>query len=184
MKHAGQQRAKSLALHGLGSSERKRAERAPVKAAMKCDDFVAPRVISRQLDGRLDGLRARIAEINFFRLPCREQFQTSRSRQFHQPLVIKIGAGNMNQFRGLLLNGLDHARMAMPRRNHGDARGKIQKQIAIHVLNHRATPALGHERVAARVGRRNELRVPRDHFLCIRTRKRRQQEWEFGVDQL
>ena len=79
MKHTGQQRAKSLALHGLGAVSESAPMRAPVKAAMKRDDFVAPRVVSRELDGRFDRFRAGVAEINVLRLPCPERWRPSCS---------------------------------------------------------------------------------------------------------
>ena len=131
------QRAKSLALHGLRSSERKRAKRASVKAAIKGDDLVAARMVSRQLDGRFDGFRAGISKINFLRL-----FAGSHGGEplgkFHHVREIEIRAGNMDQLGGLLLNRFDNARVAMPRGDDGDARGKIQKHVSVHVLDHRA----------------------------------------------
>ena len=123
---------------------------------MKRDDLVAPRVVLRQLDGRFDGFRARIAEINFLRLLAGSD-RRELLRQFHHARVIKIRAGNVNQLGGLLLNRVDHPRMAMPRGDDGDARGKIQKHVAVHVLDHRAAAALRHQRIAARVGRRNKF---------------------------
>src|SRR6266851_7930787 len=68
VKHTGQKSAEPFALHGLGCGKRKRAERAPVKAAMECDNLVTTRMVARQLDGRFDGFRAGVSEINFLRL--------------------------------------------------------------------------------------------------------------------
>ena len=118
---------------------------------MKRDDLVAPRVILRQLDGRFDGLRARVAEIHFLRFLAWSDGGEAFG-EFHEVRNVKIGARNVNQLGGLLLNGLDHARMAMSRRHHGDARGKIQKLVAVHVFDYRAAALLRHERIAARVG--------------------------------
>ena len=175
VKHAGQQRAKSLALHGLRRGKRKRSQRASVEASVEGDDFVAPRVVPRQLDGRLDRFGAGISEINFLRFLAGSDGRKPLGK-LHHVRQIKIRAGNVNQFGGLFLNGFDNARMAMPRGDDGDARGKIQEHIAVHVLDHRAAAGFRHQRIAARVGRRNELRVPRDHCLRIRTGKRRHQD--------
>jgi hypothetical protein len=146
---------------------------------MERDDFVAPGVVARQLDGRLGGFRPRVAEKNLLRFLARSH-RREPFREFHEPCIIKIRAGNMNQLGRLLLDGFDHARMAMPRRDHGNARGKIQEYIAVHVLDHRAAAGLGHERVSPRVGRRNELSVARDHYPCLGTGERRQQYGQLG----
>ena len=87
----------------------------------------------------------------------------------------------MDQFGGLLLDGFDDARVAVTGGNDGNARGKIQKLVAVHVFHDRAAPGFGHQRIPARVRRRNELRVFRDDCLRVGTRERRYQDRQLGV---
>ena len=84
--------------------------------------------------------------------------------EFHHARIIKIRAGNVDQFGGLFLNRGDNSRMAMPGGDDGDARGKIQEHVAVHVFDHRAAARFRHQRITARVGRRNELCVARDQL--------------------
>jgi hypothetical protein len=56
----------------------------------------------------------------------------------------------VDQLGGLLLDGGNHLGMAMAGRNHGDARGKVEKLVAVHVFHADAAPRLatsGYERV-------------------------------------
>ena len=55
--------------------------------------------------------------------------------QRDQLLVIEIGARHVDQPGGLLLNRLDHPRMAVAGRHHRDAGVEIQKAVAIHVFD-------------------------------------------------
>jgi hypothetical protein len=64
--------------------------------------------------------------------------------------MIKVSARDMNQLGSLLLDGRDNFRMAVAGRNHGNARGKVEKLVAVHVFhaNAAATRATsGYERV-------------------------------------
>src|SRR5258708_18282450 len=70
--------------------------------------------------------------------------------------------------------------MAMAGRGHGDASGKIEEFIAIHIFDHNAAAALGHQRVRARVGRRNVLLIARENPLGVRARNR---SLELGASQ-
>src|ERR1700720_1394198 len=66
-------------------------------------------MITRKLNGRFDRFRARVAEINFLGL-----FAGSHGgeplREGHESFIIKIRAGNVDQFGGLLLNRFHPAR--------------------------------------------------------------------------
>ena len=50
-------------------------------------------------------------------------------------LVVEIGAGHVDQPRGLLLDGIDHARMAMAGGHHRDAGIEIEEAVAVHVFD-------------------------------------------------
>ena len=75
-------------------------------------------------------------------------------RELDQIGIVKIRAGHVNQFGGLLLDGGDDFGMAMAGGNDGDAGGEIEENVAVHVFYHRAAAALGDQRIIARVGRR------------------------------
>ena len=82
--------------------------------------------------------------------------------QRDQLFVIEIGARHVDQAGRLLLDGLDHARVAVAGRDHGDPGIEIEKAVAVHIFDDGAFPAVGHQRVAARVGRGNDARVAVD----------------------
>ena len=127
-------------------------------------NFVAARVIARQLDRRFERFGAGIAEIDVLRFFAgRDRRQTFR--KFDHSLVIKIGAGHVDQLGRLLLDGCDDARVAVPRGDHGDARGEIQKHVAVDVLDHRAAARFRHQGIAARIGRRNGRVVALNNLL-------------------
>ncbi len=141
-----------------------------MEASIERNDFVATRVITSQFDGCLNRLGAGIAEEYLFGLFPRGHGREALG-QVNHVRRIKIGTGNVEQFGGLLLNRFDHARMAMSRGHHRDARGKIQKGVAVNVLHDRTTPGFRDQWITARVGRRDNRRVPRDNFFRIRTGK-------------
>ena len=104
-------------------------------------------------------------------------------RQRHQFFVIEIGAGHVDQARGLLLDGLHHARMAMAGRDHRDSGVEIEKTIAVHILHHGAFAALRHQRIAARIGRRNGAVVALDHGARARAGHRADDLGQVRADQ-
>ena len=94
-------------------------------------------------------------------------------RQLRQQRVVEIRPRHVDQGFGLLLDHAHDIGVAMPGRDHGNSRGKIQKQVAINVFDDCALPALGHQRVVASIGRRNILLVERQDFLGFGPGKRR-----------
>ena len=76
----------------------------------------------------------------------------------------------MNQFAGLLLDGGDHIGMAMAGGSHGDAGGEIEELVAVDVFDDDAASALGHQRVGARVGRRQVFVIACDDAFGIGAR--------------
>ena len=72
-------------------------------------------------------------------------------------LVVEVGAGHVDQFGGLLLDGGDDLGMAVAGGGDGDAGGEIEELVAVDVGDDDAASALGDQRVGAGVGRRNVL---------------------------
>ena len=77
----------------------------------------------------------------------------------------------MNQLRGLLLDGRDHFGVAMAGRNHGNARGEVEKLVAVHIFHADAAAALGHQRIRARITGRDEPCIRFDGSLCLGSRQ-------------
>ncbi len=68
-------------------------------------------------------------------------------------LVVKIGAGDVDQLGGLFLDGSDDLRMAMPRRNNRNAGGKVQELVSVDVFYSDAAAAFGDHGIGAGVAR-------------------------------
>ena len=130
----------------------------PWKAAVEGDELVALGVILRQLDRGFDALRRRNCRSKRASASLPGAIDGELLGELRHAFVIKIGAGHVDQFGGLLLNGGDNFGMAMAGGADGDAGGKIEKHVAVNVFDHRAAAALGDQRIIARVGRRHELR--------------------------
>ena len=155
VRHARNQRREAALLLRLGAGERQRAHGAPVECAEKRDHLLASGVIARHLERALDGLGAGVAVEEPVR-PGHGRHGREPRCQIGQQLVVKIRARDVDQLRGLLLNRSHHFGMAMAGGNHGDARGKVEKFIAVHVFNAHAAPALGHQRIRARIAGRDQ----------------------------
>ena len=154
----------------LRSRQRKRAHGPSVKSAEKSDHLLPLGVIARQFQSALNGLGAGVSVIKLVRPRHRRNLRKPLGQR-HHALVIKVGARHVNQFARLLLNRGDHVRMAMAGRNHGNARGKIEELIAIHVFDHNAAAALGNHRIRTRIRRRNIFFVARENAPGVRARK-------------
>ena len=73
----------------------------------------------------------------------------------------------MQQAVGLLFDSLDHPGMTMPRGANSDAGGKIQKYIAVHVVDPKAFGFFNHQRIITRIGRRDVFPILIDQFACF-----------------
>src|SRR5260370_40937206 len=97
-----------------------------MEAAVKCDEFVAPGGVSRQLDGAFDRLGPRIGEEDLLAFRARHGLGQA-FRELRHALVIKIRTGHVNQLGGLLLNGGGNFWMAVSARSDGETRREVQK---------------------------------------------------------
>ena len=157
MHHAVHQRIEAGVIGGLAGREGHRAHGAPVEGAGEADEVGAPRVIARQLDGRLDGLGAGIGQERHRGLVERRHL-VQLLGQFDHLGVVEV-RGDVDELRGLLLDGLDHLGMRVPGGCDGDARHEIQKAIAVHVPDLGAFAVVDDERISARVGGRDHGRI-------------------------
>ena len=150
MRHARNQRRESPPLLRLGRSERERAHGASVEGAVKRDHVLAFGVVARQLERGFHRFGAGVAVIDPVRAFHGRDFREPLGERDHA-LVIKIGARHVDEFRRLLLNGSDYLRMAVAGGDHGDAGGKIEELVAVHVFEDEAAAAHGQQRIGAGV---------------------------------
>src|SRR5690348_4275498 len=123
-----------------------------MEATIERDELVTFRMVTREFHRRFDGFRPGVAKVNALGILSRSNL-TEPFGELDHIFVIKIGAGHMNQFSCLILNRGDDVRMAMTRRNDGDAGCEVEEAVAVHILDYRAAASLGDERIAASVGR-------------------------------
>ena len=166
MRHARNQRRKAALLLRLGAGERERAHGAAVECAQERDDVLAAGVVAGQLERALDGLGAGVAVEELVR-PGHGRHGGEPLGQIGQRLVVEIGAGDVDQLGGLLLDGGDHLGMAVAGGDHGDARGKVEKLVAVHVFDADAAAALGHQRIGARIAGRDQPVIGLDGRLAL-----------------
>ncbi len=164
---SAEQRAESFALRRFRCGERKSAHGAAVEASVKRNELVTLGGISRQFDGAFDCLGARIGEKDLLAFQARHGL-AQPLRQLRHALVIKIRAGHVNQLGGLLLDRSDDFRVAVSCGAHGDAGSEIEEGVAVHVFDDGAVPALGHQRIVARIRRRHEFCVLLQDALGVR----------------
>ena len=150
MRDPGDQRSKTPPLLGLGSGERKSTHGAPMKAAKEGDHVLPAGMVPGQLQSALDGFRSGISVVKAVRSGHRRNGREPFGK-CHHVLVIKIGARDVDQLGGLLLDGGHYFGMAMPGRNHGDAGGKVQKLVSVDIFNPYAAAAFGHHGIGTGV---------------------------------
>jgi hypothetical protein len=170
----GNQRSKTPPLLRLGSGERKSAHGAPVEGSEEGDHVLPPGVVAGELQRALDGLRPGISIIEAMRSGHRRDGREAFGKR-HHVFVIEIGAGDVDQFGGLFLDGGDYLRMAMSGRNHGNAGGKVQELVSVYIFHAQAAAALGHHGIGAGVAGGDVALVAGDNRAGFRPRHRTQE---------
>src|SRR5574341_1548707 len=100
--------------------------------------------IASQFDGRLDGFGTGVRQKNFFwRGPRSEPAELFR--KLGHRLIIEVAAAEVQELARLLLDGLNYFWMGVAGSGHGDPGGEIQKEISIHILDHRPPSFLDHQ---------------------------------------
>ena len=137
-----------------------------MEGAEEGDHVLPAGVVAGQLQRALDGFGAGVAVVEAMR-PRHGCDGGEPLRQRDHALVVEVGAGHVDQLAGLLLDGLDDLRMAMAGGGDGDAGGKVEELVAVHVFDPGAAAALGDQRIAARVGGRHPAIVCFDDGACL-----------------
>src|SRR6266702_3987087 len=160
---ARNERREAALLLNLRAGKRKRSHGASVKAAEEADDVLASSVIARQLQRAFNRLRAGVAVVDAMRAghgrDCRETFGKRRHL-----LVIKIGAGHVDEPGALVLNCPDDLGMTVAGGGDGDAGGEVEILVAIDIFDPGTQPALYRQRIAAGVTGGDELRINLNNY--------------------
>ncbi len=152
-----------------------------MERTQKRDHVRTTRVIPSQLQCALHRFCAGVAIEKPMWSPHR-RYRRKLLRQIRQRLVIKIRARNVDQLCSLLLNRRNHLWMAMASRSHGDARGKIQKLIPVHVFYAKPASPLRYQRIRTRIAGRNQPVVRFHCGPCFRPGQGSNQLWsKLGV---
>ena len=139
--HAGRIRSATLfASHVAGDAER--APAASVKAGVQRDEFMLPGVQTGQLHGAFDGFGAAVAEECFGQAAGRDVRQLFRQvgNRLH---VIDVGRA-VDKLVHLRLGGGDHAGIAVPGVNHGNAGKAIEIFAAVDIGDGNAAGLVDH----------------------------------------
>ena len=106
------------------------------------------------------------------RRDCRKPFG-----QRHHMLVIKIGAGDVDQLGGLFLYGGDYFGMAMSSRNHRNAGGEVEKLVSVYIFYAHPAAALGHHGIGTGIAGGDVAIITLNNRARFRTRYRAQEFW-------
>ena len=113
-----------------------------MKTVKKGDKFFAARRVHGEFERGFDGFRAAIGKMRARRAFDGHDF-VQLFRQLRHMFVVIIGAANVYQFGGLVLNRFHDCGVAVARRTDGDARVTIQKDVAVGVFHPHARAAFG-----------------------------------------
>src|SRR5206468_8662418 len=103
------------------------------EAAVKRDELVSPRGVSRQFDGAFYRFRTRVGEKDLLAFGTWHR-AAQPFCQLRHAFIVKIRAGHVNQFGRLVLNRRDDLRMAMTSGALGDHRCDIDNSVTIYVF--------------------------------------------------
>ena len=174
--HARHERPEAAPLDRLAGGQRQRAQRSAVKRAEERDDPLPLRVIARQLDRRLGRLGAGVGEERADVAVDRRD----RGERLGQPdlrLVVEVRPRHVDELLRLIGDRAHDVGMRDAGRVDRDAGGAIEEAVAVDVLDHRPFAAGDHERIVARVGGRDVLRVALDDRPGLRAGQRRPDVW-------
>ena len=129
--------------------------RAAVKPAEERDDVLPAGRVARQLEARLDRLGPGIAEERSHAALDRDD-RRELLGESHLRLVVEVGPRHVQELLRLIGDRLDDVRVRVAGRVDGNAGRAVEEDVAVDVLHHRPVAALDHQRVAARVRRRDD----------------------------
>ena len=138
-----------------------------MEAAEEADDVLAAGVVAGELHGALDGLGAGVAVVEAVRAGHGGDGGEALGQRGHV-LVVEVGAGHVDEFGGLVLNGLDYFGMTVAGGVDGDAGGEVEELVAVDVGDADAAAGLGHHGIAAGVAGGDEALIVGNDLFCER----------------
>ena len=154
------QRIEAAVIGRFTGSKGYRTHCPPVERAGKTDKVGLSGVVAGQLDGGFHGFGPGITHegnSGFVKRSDAVEFFS----QF-DPWFVIIIRRNMQEFLGLILNGLDDFRMAVTGGSDRNAGGEIEKTVSVHIPNLAAAPVIHDERQSTWIRRRDDRRIPLD----------------------
>ena len=136
----------------------------PWKRAEEADDVLAAGVVAGELQGALDGLGAGVAVVEPVR-PGHGGDGGEALGEVGHVLVVEVGAGDVDEFGGLVLDGLDDFGVTVAGGVDGDAGGEVEELVAVDVFDADAAAGFGDQRIAAGVAGGDEAVVVGDDLL-------------------
>ena len=155
--HARHRREEPLLLGVLARGERQRAHRPAVEPAEEADEARPPGDVAGELERALDALGAGLREEAQHRLAHRRQLVHALA-EAHLVLVPVVGR-DVQEAAGGVGDRRDDLRVRMAGAADGDAGDEVQEAVAVDVPDLGAAAVRHHERVVARIGRRDDGRV-------------------------
>ena len=147
-----------------------------MERAEERNNLLASSVIARHFQRALNRLSPGIAVEELMR-PRHRRHSRQPLGKIRQMLVVEIRARNMNQLRRLLLDRSHDFGMAMTRRNHRNPRSEVEELVSIRIFQPNSPPALGHQRIRARIARRDQPMIGFNNSPRLRSRQRTNQFW-------
>ena len=171
MGHRGKKGPESFALARLGAGQRERAHGAPVKGTIEGDEPGALGVPAGQLDGRLDGFRAAVAQEDLLGLIARDD-GAELLHEFDLRVVTECAAPQVEEIGGLVLDGGDDFGMAVTGGANGDAGGEVEKTVTVEVFDDAAAGPSGGQGIVMHVRGGGGLVVSTDGGEGLGARRR------------
>ena len=158
---ARQERPEAIVVLGLGGGEADRAIGATVEGAEEREQVRAAGVVPGELDRGLDRLRAGVPEEDAGR-PADRRDPRHLGRGLGVDRKVEVRGAEVDELGRLALDRGDDAGVGVAGGRDRDPRREVQEQVAVDVLDRRAAPADGDDRVRARKAGRRPAMVELD----------------------
>jgi len=146
-----------------------------VEPAEEADEAWPTGHVARELDRALDRFRAGLADEAHPRLADRRDLRQSLGKS--REVLVPVVARDVQELSGGLLHRLDDRGVRVAGGADCDAGSEVEEAVAVDVPDLGAAAMRHHERIVARVRRRNDLDVAFEDGASLGA-------WQFGPDVL